>query len=208
MRKFIILVACCSLLPLQLLAAEQKLTLKIESDQDPTSSVGLLISSDGTTQKLETEVKRLDNRFVTVSFNCDDDEVRNDSVATAMIVTADGEILFSDLQPVLLSDNTSALAELPDCPDKINLPPAIEDQYANLQKLVEIRGQRRAISQTRITRIMQDAFLEKLRKLERGFGLDQKKELAPDMNPLELLDRLSRLQTALRNYQANKKSDD
>ena len=51
---------------------------------------------------------------------------------------------------------------------------------------------------------MDGSVLAKLSKFEEAFGLTRTDPLSPDLPPAELIDRLSRIQHALRKYQAQR----
>ena len=73
-----------------------------------------------------------------------------------------------------------------------------------MQRLVEFRTARRKVLQDKLRVMLSGRLLERLRQLESNFGITRASQLSADIHPLELMDRLSRLNTAMRRYKETK----
>lgn len=185
--------------------AQNRAQVAVPFSGEPKLAVGVILSAKGTRQETKTKVTRRDDNSVVVTFPFTASDRSAAALASAFVV-GDGDVItFGDVVSLSTEDPDNAYIEIPACQEQIELPALASEQLGNLEKLVEIRTQRRAVLQTKITRLMQGPVLEKLRKLERGFGISNGDEIRPDMHPLELIDRLSRLKQAISSYEANKK---
>jgi hypothetical protein len=92
------------------------------------------------------------------------------------------------------------IAAIPECPAEDPSRIAALNSPGILQQLVDVRNERMNIVRLKISRLMDQDFLAKLRKFEEAFGLERSSELSADLPPEELIDRLSRIQHAVRKY--------
>lgn len=167
------------------------------SSADDGTAVGVIFSAQGAVQRAPSKVKRLDPSTVIVSVPYKESELPRDAMVTALMFSSAGKMSFGNVRPVFVPDARESALTLPLCvPEKAN-ESALQGQIGVLENLVQIRAQRRGVSQVQIARLMSDKFLDRLRRLERGFGLVTTPELGPDLPPVQLIDRLTRILEAV-----------
>ncbi len=172
------------------------------SSFDPEKAVGILFSERGTVQQPVPKPKRIDESFVVVRVPYKEDLPR-DTMVTAVLYAADGRTAMGSVRPVFSPDSREAFLSIPDCAPE-SLPNApLQTQLSMLESLVQLRSQRRGIAQVKVAQQMSDAVVSQLRKLERGFGLRYESELSADLPPIELIDRLNRILSAIRSVRGS-----
>lgn len=185
--------------------AEDRARVVVPVDGEFDSAIGIIVSETGTRQVRVAPPVRRDDRSVIVEIPYSDKDKKQGAMATALISLKDGSVALADMVSLQEDYPDNAFSELPLCDDSIPVPPLAESQLGNLKRLVEIRSQRRAVLQTKLATLMQGPSLEKLRKLERGFGTGAGAPIHTALLPYELIDRLSRLKQAITTYEANRK---
>ena len=138
------------------------------------------------------------------SFPVPRSELREDSVATAFGYDQAGATSFANVVPALLSETRDLLASIPECSGEDGSRVAAVTSSGTLQQLIDVRNERLGIIRFKIARVMDRDFLAKLKKFEEAFGFTYAAELNPELPPEELVDRLSRIQNAVRKYQMYK----
>lgn len=182
---------------------DQLVRVTVNAAFEPSSSLGLIMSEESTTQKIKPRIEKHSSGLYVVSFPVSKKEIKAGSLATAMLISDSGEVAAGDL--IALSPNMPdpAILALPEC----TLPPvsieAVRAQYATLDSLVNLRLRQRDLLKNSINSELSGDLLAKLQQLERGFGLKLTQELSADLRPYELFDRLARLKTAIANHRAN-----
>lgn len=170
---------------------------------EPVSAVGILVSRKGSEQVLKTSTSRDAHGNLVVSFPYPKSLVKSGGTATAMVVDQQGQYAFGEVVPLRPNGASALISALPGCPKKDhNL--GMTAQYALLESLVEIRGQRRKLLQNKIGELLSAGLAERLHRIEAGFGLQQAEAINQDMNPAELIDRLSRVLHSVQSYQVNR----
>lgn len=187
------------LLSTMVLAQERLIQVDIPARFEADQAIGILLSADQVLQKPIKKLETTRHGTVVVGFEYLENEIRPDTVATAMLVSKDGEIAFGNVKPVLMSPADASAMLLPVCPSQSVPIETLRDQGGLLENLVATRLARRSNAQLRLSRTMDTDFLKKTRKLEKGFGLTWGEQLDPEMSPSELIDRLSRLVQAIKN---------
>jgi hypothetical protein len=176
----------------------------VSSSIEPATGVGLLISAGKTIQKVNPKIEKAGPGAITVTIPYSNSEISSDTVATALVVSDKGEVVFGNVRPVLGTELDAALATIPLCSDDQVNTAALSGQLSLLEELYRIRVKRRDEHKNKAARILSGNLLERLQKLERGFGLAREKELSADLTAFELLDRVSRLRDALKNWEKKK----
>lgn len=178
-------------------AGSRFIEIVVQSSFDPERAVGVLFSERGTVQQPVPKPQRIDESFVVVRVPYRDDLPR-DTMATAVLYGPDGRTAMGSVRPVFSPDPREAFLSIPDCAPE-TLPNApLQNQLSMLESLVQLRSQRRGLAQVKVAQEMSDAVVLQLRKLEKGFGLRYESELSPDLPPVELIDRLYRILSAIR----------
>lgn len=186
-------------------AAAEQVEVTIETKQEIREAIGLILTGKGAQQVTGTKVHQASETLKTISFSFDAEAAGADAVVTAVATLANGEVAFANVRPLVKGQsNRHSFASVPDCVPDESTKVSVSEQFGLFESLVKIRSARREVNQIKIQKLMQGPFLEKLKRLERGFGLAQPRELAPDLSHFELVDRLSRLAAAIRNYNRNK----
>jgi len=205
-RSLLCLILLTWMLPSLCLADRgRKARIAVNVQFDPVSSIGLLISPTTSLQILDTETSRDSSGNIIVSFPYSKAQTAKGMVASAMVVSESGEIAFGRTVPLAgKAGGASMYARLPECKNKLPSGTTIQGQYALLESLVEIRGKRRRYSRVKLEEILDDVFLDRLKKIESGFGLESSSALDPMMNPVDLAQRLSALKAAVMTYETYK----
>ena len=200
-----LLLSFSALLLVATAAHAERVEVTLDTKLEVRSAIGLLLSSQGAQQVRETDVHQASEILKLVSFPYLPDKVTPDTVASALVVLEDGSIAFANVRPILKGQrDAKSFASLPDCEPEEATRVSVHDQFGLFESLVEIRSARREVNQIKIKKILAGPFLEKLKRLERGFGLAHPDELSADLPAAELVDRLSRLATAIRSYNRSK----
>lgn len=200
----LVLCACVTLNNPAYGADKQKggsIQVDVSSFVEPATAIGLLMSSGKTLQKFNPKIEKPSPGTITVTFPYSAAEISPDSMATALVVSEKGEVVFGNVKPITGTEVDQALGMLPLCPDDQQVSAALASQSSLLEELYRIRLKRRDQAKAQAEQLMSGEFLERLQKLERGFGLAREKELNATLGPLELIDRLTRLRDALRNWE-------
>lgn len=180
--------------------------VRVEAKPEPKKAIGLVLSSGRTIEIPDTTIKKIGEKLYLISFVVDRNIVRKDTVATAMAFDENGTVSFANVSPELLSESKTLISRIPECPPED--PSAIVklDQQGPLQQLVDVRSERAEIARLKISRMLDEQFLAKLQRFEDAFGLQKSEELAADLPPEVLVDRLSRITHAVKKYRMFKKA--
>lgn len=182
--------------------------VRVELKPEPTKALGLILSTTGIQQIGSTAISKVGEKLYDISFTVDRKDLKDDSVATALAVNADGQSTFSNVTPVLLSDSRSMLAAIPECPGEDPTQIAVLNQLGPLQQLVEVRSERLTMARVKLSRALDSELLTKLSRFEEYFGLDTSAgTLSAELPPALLLDRLARINYALSQYRGFKKTE-
>jgi len=187
--------------------ADSKVTIKVrvEAKPPPTRAVGMIISTTGASQIAETSLQKVGDKLYDIVFEVERSSLSADSVATAMAISEGGDITFANVTPTLLSDSRDAVANIPECASEDTTQIATINQLAPLKSLVDIRRDRADLAQRKVLRALGDETLSKLKRFEEAFGLGGIDELSINLPPHELVDRLARINYAVKQYQSFKK---
>lgn len=175
--------------------------VRVETKPAPTKAVGIVLSTEGATQIGDTTIQKVGDKLYDVIFSVNKSDLKEDSVATAMAISAGGDLTFANVTPALLSETQAQLANIPECPSEDTTNFAKVNQLAPLKALVDIRADRADLAQRKVTRALDEELLAKLRRLEEAFGINHAEELSVNLPADELVDRLTRLNYALKQYQ-------
>ena len=187
-------------------AQENVIQVNVSGSFRPVGSQGLLMTKDKVISKPVINVELLANENMLVSIPYHPQEIADGAFATAILFGPQGEIVFGDVKMVTDAATAGSFYALPDCDMNPAVPTGLNQQMGLLESLVEIRAARREAHQLRLKKTLSGSFVDKLSRLERGFGLNYNKKLSADLEAYELVDRLSRLNNAIRSYQAKKTS--
>lgn len=191
------------IVPANSYASPRNVTVNVETTLEPKSVVGMLVSSKRTIEKLSAKIERRDDRNLVVTFEFSPTEVDQDSLATAFIISASGEMAFGEMRPVFLDAPDVPFWQIPECPVQKISSLGPEDE-ATLAQIVQIREMRRQVSKAIIARGLNEDLLPKLIRVEKAFGLARSADLSADLPPLELVDRFNRIAEAIRAHKSGK----
>jgi hypothetical protein len=182
-----------------------KVFARLEAKNEPKKAIGMLLSAAGSIQVPETTIVKIADKLYDVTFLIDKSALTSDTVATAIAYGESGEVYFASVTPPVLSDIHAALATIPECPAEDPTQIAMLNQLGPLQQLVDVRSERAKFARLRLDRILTNEMRARLKKAEQVFGLVAPQEFSSDLPAAELVDRLSRISFALKNYRTFKK---
>ena len=169
-------------------------------------AVGILLSGTTVTEKPALDIRKINDGLSVISFGYAKGEAKQDSFATAMVVASNGETAFGDVRSVFGTASKGSFYSIPQCP-RDKLPRTIDaSKTGAFETLVNFRSQRRDTYRKELAEKMNGTFLSDLQKLEKGFGMTRGKQLDSDLNPIELIDRLSRLATTVKELREKENS--
>lgn len=179
--------------------AEKKVELQLKVPFEPAKVLGLLISSKAPIEKNNPSVTKLPAGGFVVAFSYSDSEVQDDTVATALAISAEGEIAFADVRPLIYPDVDKAYLTMPSCAEEaLGEPdPDVYQNIALLELLYETRSSRREVHRVQVEQLLTGQLLERLAKIEAGMGLSYEAPLSAALPPQTLLDRLQKIKHAL-----------
>ena len=183
-------------------AEGKQLTFDIETSITPLSGMGLIMDSTGTHTFTDIELSTPKTNTVRAKFTVPDGSAGKDALASVVVFASDGATAFSTVRSL----QSITLPKLPECPKKEAVMLTDQNQVGVLQSLVTIRSDRRDTARAKVLQQLNPDYLERLKKLEKGFGLPSEPALSGDLPPVVLVDRLNRILNAVRNYRSNKKS--
>jgi hypothetical protein len=202
LRNILAAVLFASVIPIVAMAQgfTRNVEINVHSSFDPAQAVGLIFSSSGTEQKLGPKLRRVSEDMIVVSFPVVESSISADTFGSALVISNDGQVALGDVKSLALRSEHSSFYSLAACIEQED-PSALRiSEVGPIQRLVEFRSKRRAVSRDKIKLLLNEDFLQKIAKLEQGFGLDRTKPLAADTHPLEIIDRASRLIQAITAY--------
>lgn len=191
--------------PVNLLHAKDQnmVNIEVEADFEAAQAVGILISETGIQQRLPATFTRVSPTKYRVSFDYRSKQITPTTLATALLILEDGKIVMSEPIPFFKYSDESMrpLPKLPACPPDPTTQTRLQGQEGNYQALINIRQERREIVRSKIGLYLTPERLKELAGLEEGFGLSRQHPLSIELDPYELLDRLTRLKIAIKSYQ-------
>lgn len=179
--------------------------VRVESKPPLVSATGIVFSSHSSFEVAETSITKIGDKLYEITFSVPRAKVQSDSVASAKAINEEGGLIFAGVTPAIMSEAKDLLASIPECPgEDLSRAAVTTTTPGTLKQLVDVRSERMEIVRLKIKRSMDGNILAKLTKFEEAFGLTRPQELSADLPPAELIDRLSRIQHALRKYQSYK----
>ncbi|MFO0417753.1 MAG: hypothetical protein ACK5Y6_10720 [Pseudomonadota bacterium] len=175
-------------------------TVRVEAKPEPVRAVGIVFGSRSSHQVQETEITKIGDKLYQIAFAVPRAMLNEDSVASAIAFDEADVVSYANVTPALADQAREMIAAIPECPAEDPSRIAALNSPGILQQLVDVRNERMNIVRLKISRLMDQDFLAKLRKFEEAFGLERSSELSADLPPEELIDRLSRIQHAVRKY--------
>jgi hypothetical protein len=178
---------------------------RVESKDEPKKAIGMVLSANGSQQYPGATVSKASDKLYDIAFAVEKSALSEDSVATAIAFTEAGAIVFANVTPPVLAENQEALANIPECSPEDTTAVAALNQIGPLQQLVDVRTERVSFARMRLDKALTPDMKARLQKAEQVFGLTSTDELSSTVPAAELVDRLSRINFALKNYRAFKK---
>ncbi len=178
--------------------------VKVEAKPEPSKAIGIVLSAGETIQVNDTTIEKVGDKLFDISFRVDASALSEDSVATAMAFNSNGDVVFANVTPALLSSTAALVASIPNCPPE---DPSLAIQFNHfgpLQQLVDVRIARTELLRSNITSMLTPELTQRLTQLETALGLSRQEPLSSSLPPSELVDRLTRLDHALKKYKSFK----
>ena len=194
----------CTTRALDLPGSSVPVAVRVESKPTLVSAVGIVFSARSSFEVTDTTVTKIGDKLYEVTFSVPRSKIQPDTVASAIGTNEEGGSLFASVTPALMSEARDLLASVPECPGQDSSRAVTTTTPGTLKQLVDVRAERMDIVRLKIKRSIDATVLAKLTKFEEAFGLSRASELSADLPPAELIDRLSRIQHALRRYQSYK----
>jgi hypothetical protein len=180
--------------------------VRVEAKPEPTKAVGILLSTTGVKEVSDAAIQKVGERLYEITFQVERAGLSEDTVATAMATSADGQVTFANVTSALLSDSHAITGSVPECPGEDPTSIAVLNQLGPLRQLVDVRAERSKFAREKIRRTLDQSMIAKLSRYEKHFGLNQSGEaLSADLPAEVLLDRLSRINFALSEFKTFKK---
>jgi hypothetical protein len=178
----------------------------VEAKPEPVRAKGLVFSSTKSLEVPDASVKKIGDKLYEVSFSVSRGSLQDDSVATAVVYDADGKASYANVTPALLSETRNILGSIKECPAEDTTSVALLNSPGTLQQLVDVRTERMQLIRLRISKVLDKNFLAKLKKFEQVLGLSRVDDLSAELPASELIDRLSRIDHAIKKFQNSKGS--
>lgn len=197
-------IACgCALLnPLLAIGDDREIeiTVQLEAKPKPIEATGMIFSTSGSAQFPKANVKMIGDKLYAISFKIPKNTVRSDTLASAYAIDENGKTSFSSVVPVMTAKEELSLGSIPKCKDENIDKVATITNMGTLRQLIDVRTQRIEIIRTKMRQSLNNVLLEKMRKYEEAFGLPHTEPLSVELPPMELFERLSRIQNAVAKY--------
>lgn len=185
-----------------------QIIVQVPSREDAASAIGIVFSAHGVEQTEALSISRFDPDTLLVAIAVpkakSDSHAEQSGMATALVVTNSGSHRYGHVRTIGTQDGAAAaMKTVPPCPQEKASLGIYPSQLGMLETLVTNRARQRSLETIKVAKIMNEDFLEKLKDIERKFGLGGERELVSDLPPIELIDRLSRILAALRTFRRN-----
>lgn len=181
-----------------------KVVVRAESKPTLVKASGIVFSSGSSTNISDTTISKIGDKLYEISFSVPRSKLQPDSVASAIATDEAGATVFGNVTPALNSEGRDLLASVPECPGEDSSKVTTISTPGALKQLVDVRAERLDIVKLKLKRAMDQNVLAKLAKFEEAFGLSRSADLSPDLPAADLIERLSRIEHALRKYQSYK----
>lgn len=181
-----------------------KVTVRAESKPNLVEATGIVFSAKSSLNIPETTINKIGDKLYEISFSVPRSKIQPDSVASALAKDDIGGAVFGNVTPAITSESRDLLTSVPECPGEDSSKITTISTPGALKQLVDVRAERLDIVRLKIKRAMDGNVLAKLTKFEEAFGLNRANELSADLPAAELIERLSRIEHALRKYQTYK----
>jgi len=199
----LVLLPCALLVPMEDARAQNIVEVDVKTSFSPVAAVGIIMVEGETRQETLVKLEQVNENNLTVSFPFTKSDLDKHATVSAIVVSEDGELAFGSVKPVRY--NLGSVHSIPQCKDGSQVSTAgLESQVALLESLLQIRSERRSTYQANLNKELSGDFLNRLKELESGLGLQVYPELSPDSEPVELTDRLSRLKNSIQQFKARK----
>jgi hypothetical protein len=176
------------------------INVQLEAKPKPVKATGILFSATTTSEYQSSEIKMIGDKLYSVSFKVPSGEIRPDSLASAYGVDENGKVSYGSVRPVQAATAVLDIASIPRCKDANIEQIATITNVGTLRQLIDVRTQRMEIIRTKIKQTLNGVQIEKMRKFEEAFGLPHNEPLSATLPPLELYERLSRIQASVEKY--------
>jgi hypothetical protein len=183
---------------------EVEIIVRVEAKPEPKKAIGLIFSASKSQQISETSITKIGDKLYEIRFVAPRAALQNDSVASAIAYDETGAVSFANITPALAPETREILASIPECPGEDGSRLGSVASPGTLQQLIDVRTERMNIVRVKINRLLDESFLAKLQKFEEAFGLSYPSSLSADLPPEELIERLSRVNQAVKKYQMYK----
>ena len=175
-------------------------SIPLKADFVPTKALGLIISKKDVKQVADTQLNEIGPNKYLVSFSVDKDTTPLSTTLSAIAFSEDEkQSAFSDVK-AFGNVITPPAKDICISADRENITARVKS-IAVYKKLITIRKERWKSSRDEFLYTIDKKTQKKLISLAKGLGIPTEPTFDdPKLHPAELVDRLSRLEHALRNY--------
>ncbi len=181
-------------------SSDAVITVQLEAKPKPVKATGILFSTTATSEHQNAEIQMIGDKLYSISFRVPKSAIRPDSLASAYGVDENGKVSYASVRPVQSAQAVLDIASIPRCKDANIDQIATITNVGTLRQLIDVRMQRIEIIRTKLKQALDGVRIEKMRKFEEAFGLPHNEPLSATLPPLELYERLSRIQASVEKY--------
>ena len=181
-------------------AREIEVTVQLSAKPKPIEATGMILSTSSSKQFPKARIEMIGDKLYAISFKIPENAVKSDTLASAYAIDENGKTSFSSVVPVMTAQEGLSLGNIPSCKDENIDKVATITNLGTLRQLIDVRNQRIEIIRTKMRQSLNNILLEKMRKYEEAFGLPHAEPLSVELPPMELFERLSRIQNAVAKY--------
>lgn len=181
-------------------AAAADVTVFVQTDFEPAQFEGLVSSPNGViTEKVNPAVTEVSPNYYAVTFSVDD-KSPEEQTATAVALSKDGRMAVGAVVPAIPKGTPE------NCSPSAIDPVKIEVDAGTIRSLAANRLKRREYNR-KILELSYTQFpSSEMESVERKFGLLYPDQVTRDLNPFQMVDRISRLIAALDSWNFRKSS--
>lgn len=173
-------------------------SLLVTHDNAPTQASALVLTDGNISEITVTKISALSENQYRFDFSADD--TNSNSLISFNLLDSTGASAITSFRPIHAKmDHQTLSAALPACPE-YNPPDSIYRSGSVIERLVELREERLENRSKELELLLNQEFITKIDKIEKGFGLKNLPPLSTAMSKQELAARLTKARALLISY--------